>query len=252
MQAIILSAGQGKRLGKLTEATPKCLLEINDKSILELQLNTLQSCGVERIHVVVGFAAEKVDKMIRRKFSSSLVDTIYNPFYATSENLISCWLATPCMDSDFLLLNGDTLFEQTLLQRVIQSAVHPVTVSIDQKETYDPDDMKIISKDNNILQIGKNIAPEETTGESIGLHLFKKQGAALFKSALDKIVRQDKANQLWYLSVINRLSNIVPVGTCNIQGLNWTEIDYPEDLKLAKFWGKEWNASPTRPNTQLV
>ncbi len=71
------------------------------------------------------------------------IETLYNPFYETSDNLATCWLSRAAMDEDFLLLNGDTLFEPALLERVLRAPSAPITVSVDHKSLYDDDDMKV-------------------------------------------------------------------------------------------------------------
>ena len=80
MKAIILSAGQGRRLLPLTAENPKCLLQIGGQSLLEWQLQELAKCGVDQVAVVVGFAAEKVENLIQRQGHGGWVHTIFNPF----------------------------------------------------------------------------------------------------------------------------------------------------------------------------
>ena len=112
MKAIVLSAGQGKRLLPLTAELPKCLLPVaSDANVLEIQLRSLARCGVERATVVVGFGAERVERFLTATPIPGLeVEVLFNPFYALSDNLATCWLARHQMHEDFLLLNGDTIF----------------------------------------------------------------------------------------------------------------------------------------------
>ena len=146
MKAIILSAGQGKRLLPLTREEPKCLLPIdNQRLVLELQLGALEHCGIERATVMIGFGAARVEQFLARYLTRRLqIHTRYNPFFETSNNLATCWLAIPEMTEDFILLNGDTVFEPSVLQQLLTSPEAPVTLTIDQKDTaYDDDDMKV-------------------------------------------------------------------------------------------------------------
>ena len=108
MRAIILSAGQGRRLLPLTEKTPKCLLPVrDDMSVLEFQLATLAACGVTYASVMVGFGADQVEEHIERiRLPGLEVRTVFNPMYALSDNLVTAWLARSEMKTDFLLLNG--------------------------------------------------------------------------------------------------------------------------------------------------
>ena len=121
MRAVVLSAGQGRRLLPLTAAVPKCLLPVDgDRSMLEVQLRGLARGGITRATVVTGFAAARVERFLAETPIPGLtVDTLFNPFYSLSDNLATCWLAREVMSEDFLLLNGDTLFEHRLLRRVL-------------------------------------------------------------------------------------------------------------------------------------
>ncbi len=233
MKAIILSAGQGRRLLPLTDEQPKCLLPVDgDKHILEVQLRALARCGVRRAVVMVGFGAEQVERFVRgRRADGMEVRTCFNPFYAVSDNLATCWLARPEMNEDFLVINGDTLFESAALGRVLSAPKAPVSVTIDSKIDYDADDMKVsLREDGRLRAIGKELPPEEVDGESIGLLAFRGSGAKVFREALDQACRQPEALRAWYLSVIDRLASKILVETVSIKGLWWAEIDSPDDL----------------------
>ena len=135
MEAVILSAGQGKRLLPLTTDQPKCIVSINGRSILEWQIQELIRLGMDSIHVVVGFGANKVEALLAQRVSSSSIHTIYNPFFALADNLISCWVAAFLMSLLFLgslvttLLSGlgyDTLlliFSFLILVQAIRGVV---------------------------------------------------------------------------------------------------------------------------------
>ena len=233
MRAIILSAGQGKRLLPLTADAPKCLLAVQDDvSVLEFQLQTLAACGIGEVSVIVGFGAELVDKALRmRPVPGLTVRTVYNPFYAQSDNLATAWLARSEMSDDFLLLNGDTLFTAEVLNRLLASPDAPLTLTINVKDVYDDDDMKVSLKDGTRLTaVGKKLSADQVDGESIGLMLFRGSGGQAFRTALETAIREPEALKLWYLSVINRLSDSLRIETADITGMWWGEIDSSDDL----------------------
>ncbi len=237
MKAVILSAGPGKRLLPFTAQTPKCLLPVTgDQPVLDFQLRALARCGIRRAVVMVGFAAEKVEEFLATHPIEFLeVHTRYNPFFACTNNLVTCWLAIPEMAEDFVLLNGDTLFEPEALRRLLASREASITLAINQKEAYDEDDMKVtLSEEGYLKAVGKAIAPPRIHGESIGLMVFRGQGVQAFCSALDKAIRDPAAMQKWYLDAIDRLAQSLRVQTVSIKGLWWTEIDTPEDLMKAR------------------
>lgn len=234
MKAIILSAGQGKRLLPLTQEEPKCLLPIDEhRLVLELQLEALEHCGIERATVMIGFGAARVEQFLTRYLTHRLqIHTRYNPFFATSNNLATCWLAIPEMTEDFILLNGDTVFEPSVLQRLLTSPEAPVTLTIDQKDTaYDDDDMKVsLNGGSRLKAVGKTLPPALTHGESIGLMRFCGRGVEAFRTALDAAIREPEGLHKWYLSVIHSMAAHEHVDTVSIKGRWWGEIDTPADL----------------------
>jgi len=237
MRAIVLAAGQGKRLMPLTTSEPKCLLPVDgDRPALEIQLRALANCGVDRATIMVGFGADRVEHFIDTNPIPGLtVDTIFNPFYATTDNLITCWLARDAMDGDFILLNGDTLFEDEVLQSVLDAPRAPITVTVNHKSEYDDDDMKVtLDADGRLRAIGKKLALEATDAESIGMLLFRDSGVKAWLEALERTVRHPDALNNWYLSVVNNLAQTMLVRTAAITGMWWQEIDSPEDLEAAR------------------
>ena len=233
MKAIILSAGQGKRLLPLTETTPKCLLPVDgSRPALEIQLRTLAACGIQRATVMVGFGANKVEQFLARcPLPEIEVTSRFNPFFAVSNNLATCWTAIPEMTEDFILLNGDTVFEPAVLERLLLAPFAAVSLAIDRKPSYDDDDMKVsIRRERTLAAVGKKLPPAVVHGESIGLMTFRATGVYAFRVALEKAVRAPTALQRWYLSVIDSMANSSMVEVASIEGLWWAETDTPEDL----------------------
>ena len=234
MQAVILSAGQGKRLLPLTADQPKCNISIHDLSILEWQIQGLLRCGIQSICVVVGFRAAKVETLLTSRFESHSVTTLFNPFFSLADNLMSCWVARSAMTEDFVLLNGDTLFETAVLEKLLQSPPAPITLVTDEKAHYDADDMKVITHGTQLTRIGKTLPLEHVNGESIGMIRFQGSGTQLFSSALETRARQPEALKQWYLSLIDELAQQGHVSTVSIKGSTWAEIDNPADLQHAE------------------
>ena len=234
MKAVILSAGQGKRLLPLTADIPKCILPVRDRTMIEWQIDELAKCGIDQVLVVLGYRADKVEKILRRRYDSDKVKTIYNAAYAVSDNLVSCWAAYDEMSSDFILLNGDTLFEAAVVQRLLETENQPVTVVVSHKSRYDDDDMKVELDGRRLVKVGKDILPDQVDGESIGMIMFRDKGPGLFRDAIEKALRDPSSQSKWYLSVIDDLARSMPVWTCSVMGHQWCEVDFPADLKSAE------------------
>lgn len=249
MKAIVLSAGQGRRLLPLTLTRPKCLLPVDGEvTVLSRQLEVLAAAGLEQAVVVTGFGASHVERHLdTHPLPGLAVETLYNPFFESSDNLATCWLARSVMQDDFLLLNGDTLFEPAVLERVLCSPSAPVTVTIDHKPSYDDDDMKVsLDARGRLLAIGKSLPQDAVGAESIGLLCFRESGPKCFVDALEAAVRAPGALGRWYLSVIDALAGCVAVETCSIRGLWWQEIDAPEDLERTRAAYREPRGEPRR------
>ncbi|MGB9499253.1 MAG: sugar phosphate nucleotidyltransferase [Dissulfuribacterales bacterium] len=234
MKALILSAGQGRRLMPYTAESPKCTVPVLGRSMIEWQIDALFTLGINRITVVVGYKADFVKRLLTECYGQNPVKLLYNPEFAETNNLVSCWAAHKEMNEDFILINGDTLFDVSVPKRLLEEPVRPVTVTIDHKEMYDADDMKVTLDGKRLINIGKDIAPGETNGEAIGMILFRGKGPAMFSAAIENALTDPMARKKYYLSVIREMSRGIPVQTCSIQGLNWCEIDYPADLKKAE------------------
>ncbi len=242
LHTIILSAGQGRRLGALTATMPKCLLPVGDNTVLEWQIKALRAAGMDSCTVVVGFQAEQVEQLLARRFPpAARVRTLMNPLFDRADNLVSCWAAREQMDGDFLLLNGDTLFEPRVVERLVSSAPAPVTLAVRRKQAYDADDMKVIGADGVLRRIGKDLPADETSAESIGMLLFRGDGPRLFRERLDAFVRSGRASRSWYVSIIDDMAAGGLVRTRPVDGLRWAEIDYASDLEAAGELVARWS-----------
>jgi len=247
MKALVLSAGQGSRLLPLTAEKPKCLLSIGPHRLIEWQLLELAAAGVNEIVVVLGYAADQVETVLDQWRGPNLtIRTIFNPFFNVADNLASCWLARHEMEEDFLVLNGDTLFEADILRSVLASPDAPITITIDRKSHYDADDMKVHVDGDQLVSVGKTLSAEETNGESIGMLLFRGTGPALFSDMLDQFMHTPEGLKTWYLRVIDRLAKTGAVRASSIEGKAWGEVDFLEDLERARQMVTGWRNEPSR------
>ncbi len=244
MKAIILSAGQGSRLGNVTHDRPKCLIEFAGQSLLDRQLDTLAANNVDEVVVVTGFRDDQIEAALARRHGGPRVRTIFNPFYKVADNLGSLFVAREELAGDVLVWNGDTLVSDTLMRRVVANrGQRGICVTIDRKDGYDDDDMKVIAADDGRLRaIGKRIA-QGVNAESIGLLAFRGDGAGRFRSAIESAMRTTEGTTIWYLRVIHHLAQNSEVWTLDIAGEQWGEVDFPDDLASAEALCVEWDAA---------
>lgn len=78
------------------------------------------------------------------------------------------------------------------------------------------------------------MAADKIDAESIGMILFREKGPLMFRKAVEKALQDPLANKQWYLSVIARMAQSIPVWTISANGLQWCEVDFPADLKQAQ------------------
>ncbi|NJO36402.1 MAG: phosphocholine cytidylyltransferase family protein [Rhizobiales bacterium] len=238
----MLSAGQGSRLLPLTAETPKCLLAIGRMSLIEWQLQSLIACGIDEVVVVTGYASERVEQALTPwRRSDFAIRTVFNPFFNVADNLASCWLARHEMGDDFLIINGDTLFEPDVLKTVLASPPAPITITIDRKACYDSDDMKVQVEGDRLLAVGKTLSADITNGESIGMLLFRESGPMLFADILDQFMHTPEGIKTWYLRAIDRLAKTGAVRAASIEGRAWGEVDFIEDLERAREMVASWS-----------
>lgn len=240
--AILLSAGQGSRLLPLTADCPKCLINLSGRSLIAWQIEMLARGGVKRVDVVTGFKTDMVEHHLAGLHDSRMEVTChFNPFFHVADNLGSCWIVRDRMKGDFLILNGDTLVGEDIVDRVQHGGSNwPITVTVDEKSSYDSDDMKVERSGQRLVRIGKTLAAEQTNAESIGFLAFRGEGAELFREEVRTMMRTPDGVKHWYLKSIDRLADRGVVGTTSITGMRWAEVDFLNDIEIAAQLTRRW------------
>ena len=243
MKAIILSAGQGSRLGHLVDEKPKCLIDFNGRTLLDRQLDTLEANGVHEAVVVTGFHDGRIEEDLAKRSGGPAVRTIFNPFYKVADNTGSLYMAREELSGECLVWNGDTLVSNALMRRVVENRQAGICVTIDRKPSYDDDDMKVVEDGGHLKAIGKRLDPGTVNAESIGLLAFRAGGAERFREAIEAALRTPEGTTIWYLRVIHHLAQSSEVWTFDIQGEEWGEVDFPPDVEAARELTARWDAA---------
>jgi choline kinase len=243
MKAIILSAGQGSRLGHMVDDRPKCLIEFSGRTLLDRQLDTLEANGVHEAVVVTGFHDDRVEEALARRSGGPSVRTIFNPFYKVADNTGSLFMAREELSGDCLVWNGDTLVSNALMRRVVANERTGICVTIDRKDGYDEDDMKVVEDGGRLTAIGKRLELTTVNAESIGLLAFRAGGAERFREAIERALRTAEGTTIWYLRVIHHLAQSSEVWTLDINGEEWGEVDFPPDVEAAQALTARWDAA---------
>jgi choline kinase len=234
----------------LTESTPKCCLRPARFAILEWQISQLKVAGISEVVVVTGFGHDQVEEVLAG-IEGINTRSLFNPFYRLSDNLGTCWVARHEMNSPFVLINGDTLFEAAVLAHLLKdSGRFPITLASDQKVSYDSDDMKIWSVRDRLHRVSKQLDLSRVNGESIGMMTFTSDGASVFVDTIETLMKRGDGLKRWYLSAIDQLARSGLVGVSSIHGLSWCEVDDAIDLAFAEKVVRTWPNQPGREPAQ--
>ncbi len=227
-KAIILAAGTGGRLHPYTNDRPKGLVNVGNKPLLSYQVQFLSEAGIKDIAIVVGHFADKVRTVIGSSYTY-----FDNSEYKLTNSLYSLWIARDFARGEgFLVLNSDVLFHPLMLKRLLEHDSRNALL-IDRRGDLGEEEMKIITNDNVVKQISKNIPPHKGEGENVGIvKLDKEGGKAVFDIAEQCIKNNDW--RYWVPYAVDILTDRVPFYTVPTGDLPWIEIDYPHDLERAK------------------
>ena len=230
MQAVILVAGVGSRLGRLVNDKPKCLLDVGGITILDYQINQLiNTINIKpsKIFVVGGYKFETLKYLEDKK-----INLIYNPKYQEYNNIYSFYLINEYVKEDFILLNGDTLFHPDILKNLGNIGKGTYFV-VDNSKRLGEEEMKVLIKEGRILRFGKDIPLEYANGEYIGIAKFDIKDAWIIFNKIKELIKQG-ITDIWYEIGINYVLNKIIAKPIYTNGLPWIEVDTPEDYKVAK------------------
>jgi L-glutamine-phosphate cytidylyltransferase len=223
MEALILAAGEGSRLGV---DVPKCLVEVGGEPLLTHQLSALEDAGAEEITVVVGHEREQV-----REVAGDRAHLVVNEHYDRTNSLYSFWLARHGVTDDLLLLNSDVLFPVLLLRRLL--AAQGSALAYDSSSGKDEEHMKVRLRWGLLQRMSKQLSQDETSGENVGvIRLAPAEAEAAFAAA-DWLVREGCGNE-WVGAAISDVARQHAIRCLDVADLPWVEIDFPEDLSAAR------------------
>lgn len=223
-----MAAGEGKRLHPFTLKSPKPLLEVGQESLLQRSLDALSSAGIKDVVMITGYKRES----LRRVTVPSLRITYqFNPFYRSTDDMVSLWFARPHVDGkDFLHLHGDLLYHPEILHRCLNERASAILY--DSSE-FDKEAMKIKVEKGLYVESRKNLPARLTSGEFVGINKFTASvGACLFQEV--ELLMQGGKFRAYDTEALNNIAKHVKLLAIDIAGLPWIEIDSPDDLKMAQ------------------
>lgn len=241
MQAIILAAGMGKRLGELTKNNTKCMVEVNGVRLIDRTLNQLSRLELTRLVIVVGYEGQKLIDYIGDRYSDRLkIEYVENPVYDKTNNIYSLALAKEHLqEEDTILIESDLIFDDNMFSLIIDNP-YPNLALVAKYETWMDGTMVRISEDNDILNFVPKAAfryeDVDKYYKTVNIYKFSKEFSRTkyvpFLTAYTTAVGNNEyyENVLSIITFLNKKElKALPIGN-----EKWYEIDDKQDLDIAE------------------
>ncbi|MBE76869.1 MAG: hypothetical protein CMG41_03925 [Candidatus Marinimicrobia bacterium] len=233
MKAFILAAGVSRRLYPETYNTPKCLLDVGGKPIINYQLEAIQSIGIENVTMITGYHREMLVDHVTKNFPGINFDFIINNHYFETNTAYSVYLGRENLASDIqLLMNADVIYPPELITRIVNSNKDTV-LAVDIKKCGREEVKVIEGGGNKINAIGKELIEEQCLGEFLGVAKLSKNFNHLFSESLIRLIEAGGKSD-YFETGMHPLLNKTDVYYCDVSDLPCLEIDFLEDLNEAR------------------
>ena len=234
VDALMMAAGRGSRLGPLTDGHPKGLMDLGGISPIELQVDLLADRGIDRLIVVTGYGRDLVEQAVRTRAPSAMrVTFVWNPFWSVTNVLGSAWMASQELDGGFVYLHADTVFDPSILDDCLATSWSGA-LPIDLRPC-EPEQMKATVEGDRVVLLSKELTPEVTAGEFIGIGVFQARAVAFLQAGMALELAAGGVGS-YFEAAINRAvaGDDLDIEAIPTLGRSWTEIDFPEDLEVAR------------------
>lgn len=251
MRAIIIAAGMGSRLEHHTQERPKCMVEVGGRSILSYQLEAFRENGIEDIHIVRGYLA---DRLVVPGATYH-----HNAEFRTNNILLSLFCAEEAMEGELVTTYSDIVYTPEVVARAIASR-HDVGLVVDRqwhlayegREDHPVDQAELVEAEGSrVVRVGKRVGPEQAVGEFIGLARYSAEGVRLMRETMAEVRQRQSLEEPFHYAAVLRKAYLTDlfmemiarghdVGPIPIDG-QWREIDTVEDLERA---GRIWATTP--------
>ena len=240
MQALILAAGMGKRLGEYTKNNTKCMVPVNGTPLIDRVLKQLSMLSLTRVVIVVGYEGEKLMEYIGNDKDGLKIEYVNNPVYDKTNNIYSLALAKQkLMEDDTLLIESDLIFDDGMFKLLLDNP-NPNLALVAKYESWMDGTMVCIDKDCNIV----NFVPKDAFRyedahqyyKTVNIYKFSKAFSQTkyvpFLDAYSKAV----GNNEYYENVLRIISflNSHDLKALPITNEKWYEIDDKQDLDIAE------------------
>lgn len=241
MQAIILAAGMGRRLGEYTKDNTKCMLSINGEKLIDRTLAILSNLNVTKVIIVIGYKGENLKKYIGNRYHGLLdIKYVNNPIYDKTNNIYSLSLAKEEMiKDDTLLFESDIIYDESIVKKLLDNT-WPNLALVAKWEYWMDGTVVKIDNENNILSfVSKDMFNFHDTDDyykTINIYKFSKEFARNKYIPFLNAYCQAWGNNEYYEQVLKVLTflNRTDLKALPISDEKWYEIDDIQDLDIAE------------------
>ena len=226
MQAIILAAGTGSRLGG---DTPKPMIAIAGKPLIVRLIEQFHKFDIRTIYVVTGHQEQRIREALR----NYQIETINNPFYQISDNMVSFWLGQLLITETCMMAHADLILEDEIVEQ-ISLAEGDIVLPMDTT-TVDAESMKMSLENGTVVNLSKDIPLDQATGESIPLMKFSIPALSGLKTLIAQWLQKNLLRDYLESPLLEliKMGHFV-VNVVNVTGQRWKEIDTAYDLAAAR------------------
>lgn len=240
MQAIILAAGMGKRLGDLTRNNTKCMVKVNGVALIDRLLTQLSKLNIKRVIIVIGYEGQKLKDYIGYNYKGLPIEYIENPIYDKTNNIYSLSLAKEQMQQDdTLLIESDLIFDDELFRMIID-APYPNLALVDKYETWMDGTMVRLDDENNIVNfVPKKAFKYSDTGfyyKTVNIYKFSRKFSETSYIPFLEAYTKALGNNEYYEQVLRVITLLdkSDLKALPLSGQKWYEIDDIQDLDIAE------------------
>lgn len=240
MQAIMLAAGKGSRLGKYTKNNTKCMLEVHGKTLLERAIDALLLAGIKDFIIVLGYKGENVKKYIREKGLDKKINIIYvdNDVYDTTNNIYSLYLAKDYLiKDDTILLESDLIYDVSIVKKLVDSKYDSAVVIAKYEEWMDGTVVTLNDEGfiNSFIE-RKNFEYKNADNyyKTVNIYKFSKEFSERFYLPFLESYIKAYGNNDYYELVLKVISGLkdVKLHGFKLTGEDWYEIDDAQDYDI--------------------
>ena len=229
MQAVILAAGLGNRLGEITRTIPKAMVRVAGQELILHALDFLDHPAIAEKIVVTGYCAPRLEGFTKAHNPEARL--VHNTHY-TKGSILSVEAALDLIEGEFLLMNVDHIYPSRLLTRVLERP-RGLMATCDFDRNLGPDDMKIkLDERGQLLDISKTLG--DFDGGYIGMTYCATPLLESYRQAVSRVI-ETEGNGACVERVLDHLAgNGQSIEICDTSGIAWLEVDTPEDLVQAE------------------